>query len=122
MPDHTSISIHSRWDSPKSETDLLGELADQELLIIDELGVESIGQGRSETAAWVLDRFYSIFDRAYGNYQTLIITRNKTLGEIGASYGYRIGHRIVSRIAGLTETWSDFPQEDLRLRSRDERG
>jgi len=114
---HLLSEIRSCWDSAKSEADLLGELADQDLLIIDDLGAESIGQSKSETAPWIIERLYLIVDRAYNSNQTLIVTSNKRIGVLGPSYGLGMGPRLVSRIADLTETWSDFPQADMRRRT-----
>lgn len=98
--------IRETWhrESEASEGDLL-EIVDQaDLLVLDDLGAESV-------ADWVRDRLYLILNRRYENARPVIITTNCSEEELMA----RVGHRISSRLYEMCALrFPVFPAVDWR--------
>lgn len=115
---HIAYAIKKKWESVTGRrvqfwntTELLQEIKDdfdrdnysktrtlerlmdsEELLILDDIGVEKVTD-------WALERFYLLVNRRYNEMRPIIFTSNFSLGELAE----RIGDRTVSRIVELCE-------------------
>lgn len=90
-------------DQGPSEDDILEELANVDLLVLDDLGAEKV-------SGFVLDRFYLVINKRYENCKPIIVTTNldqETLIN-------RLGDRIVSRLLEMCQEFKHFPTEDYR--------
>jgi DNA replication protein DnaC len=90
-------------DEGPSEDTILEELAEVDLLVLDDLGAEKV-------SGFVLDRFYLIINKRYENCKPIIVTTNldqETLIN-------RLGERIVSRLLEMCQEFKHFPEVDYR--------
>ena len=110
--------IRRCYDSSEhSEYEYLDALLNHDVLFFDDLGSES-GRGR-ETSDFVLDRLYTLINRAQRNCKpTLIVSSNMSLAKLRAFYGAGNGERIVSRLEELTNFIGEFPQIDMRKKEK----
>lgn len=83
-----------------SESKLLEDLANVDILIIDDFGAEKITE-------WVNERFYSIVNERYINQKVTIYTSNERLAEL--QYDERITSRIKEKVYEIA-----FPEESVR--------
>lgn len=94
--------IKRTWDRENnlSESRLLNQLQETEILIIDDFGME-------QAAAWINEKFYQIINGRYVDRRVTIFTSNYSLRQL--KYNDRITSRIeeVSYIIG-------FPEESIR--------
>lgn len=88
--------------SEKSETEILDALSSADILVVDDLGVETISER-------VQRQYYEIINNRYNNHLPIIITTNCTLGKITEI----LGERIASRLQMAFHI--KFPDRDLRL-------
>lgn len=97
--------IRATYDnrSPLSESELLEELNEPDLLVLDDLGAE-------KSAEWVNDRLYLIVNRRYESARPILVTTNLTEEELTK----KLGERIVSRLREICEGLPPFPDEDYR--------
>jgi len=104
------------WDSREhSEDALFEDLLDNDLLFLDDLGVESSRE--KVVRDYVLDRLYLLLDRAQrAMTPTLIVSSNMGLDRLRKFYGAGNGERIISRLEQMTELFGKFPKADLRRR------
>ncbi len=91
------LEIRKTFDENESwkaenEGDLLRKYTFIPLLILDDIGSE-------KTTDWVRQVLYQIIDERWIEQRPIIITSNLTLEELEA----RLGERIASRIAGMTQ-------------------
>lgn len=98
--------IKKSWDKNseyQSESELISQLSNTEVLIIDDFDVE---QGEK---AWISERFYQIINSRYMDKKVTIYTSNSGIENIG--YDDRIVNRIKERSFVLP-----FPEESVRDR------
>ena len=91
-------------DNDKKITKLMDDLAETDLLVLDDLGTES-------PTEWAVERLYLIINQRYNAEKPLIVTSNYTLGEIAdrlnnpknasSKFPSVTGDRIVSRLAQM---------------------
>ena len=94
--------IKSSWgkDNNMSESRLLDDLANTEILIIDDFGTEQVKD-------WISERFYQIINSRYVDKKVTIFTSNLPLDEL--QYDERITNRIKERTFRIP-----FPEESVR--------
>jgi DNA replication protein DnaC len=94
--------IKKTWDkkSEYTESKLLYDLGNTEVLVIDDFGTEDI-------KGWINERFYSIINDRYINKKITIFTSNYALSDL--KYDDRITNRIKERTYQLP-----FPEESVR--------
>lgn len=98
--------IKKSWDKNseyQSESELINQLSNTEVLIIDDFDVE---QGEK---AWISERFYQIINSRYMDKKGTIYTSNSGIENLG--YDDRIVNRIKERSFVLP-----FPEESVRDR------
>ena len=98
--------IKKSWDKNseyQSESELINQLSNTEVLIIDDFDVE---QGEK---AWISERFYQIINSRYMDKKVTIYTSNSGIESLG--YDDRIVNRIKERSFVLP-----FPEESVRDR------
>ena len=97
--------IRATYDdrSPLSESELLEELNEPDLLVLDDLGAE-------KSAEWVNDRLYLIVNRRYESARPIMVTTNLSEEELVK----KLGERIVSRLREICQGFPPFPDEDYR--------
>ena len=104
MPDLLSdIRATFNDNSDLSESDLLDEVNEPDLLVLDDLGAETAKD-------WVNDRLYLIVNRRYESCKAIIVTTNLELGELTN----KLGERTVSRLCEMCQPFAPFPDEDFR--------
>ncbi len=91
--------------NPRTESALIDELLETDLLIFDDLGAE-------KSSEWTLDRFYLIINKRYESCKPIIVTTNLDKYQLKE----RLGDRILSRLVEMCEFMGDFPPEDYRRR------
>lgn len=79
-------------DDRQQESSLLSALINTPYIVLDDLGAE-------KTTEWVLQTLYLIISSRYDSGKTTIITSNLSLDELAE----KLGDRIASRIAGMSE-------------------
>ncbi len=84
------IRLTFKENSEYTETDIIKEFTDENMLILDDIGVE-------KSTEWVLQTLYTIIDRRNRNMKQTIFTSNYTIKGLKE----RIGERIASRIVEL---------------------
>jgi DNA replication protein DnaC len=89
-------------ETTEREGDLLEQLANCEILIIDDFGTE-------QAKDWINDRFYSIINARYNNRKITCYTSNVPLCNL------KYDERITSRIKGTCYAMN-FPDEDVRTK------
>jgi len=87
----------------ETESEIIEELTDCDLLVLDDLGAEA-------ATGWVRDRLYLVINALYENNKTLIVTSNCSLAELEE----QVGPRITSRLCELCHELPEFPNEDYR--------
>lgn len=94
--------IRSTYDenSQYTESQLMSDLVNTEVLIIDDFGTENV-------TAWVRDKIYDIVNERYINKRITIFTSNERLKD--SSYDERISNRIKEMCYQI-----DFPEESVR--------
>lgn len=94
--------IKRSWDfsSGHSESQVLQELTDTDVLIIDDFGVE-------QPKNWIAERFYQIINARYTLKKITIITSNLSVEDL--KYDSRIKNRVQERTYQLP-----FPEESIR--------
>lgn len=98
--------LRDTYNSGARETEgaLLAEIDEAELLVLDDVGAESVSD-------WVRDRLYLIINRRYENARATIITTNCDEAELES----RIGPRTASRLYEMCEMkFPVFPEQDWR--------
>ena len=106
------LEYRSTWNfnNPDSAKDLVDEVLDNDLLFVDDLGVEA---GKPHE----VEALYSIFDATYRHYRpTIIVATNYSTGDLQERFGPGNGERIMSRIGDITEPLGTFPVDDRRKR------
>ncbi len=89
------------------EDQLLEQVANVEVLALDDLGAE-------KTSDWVLDRLYWIVNERYCNVRPTLITTNHDWPD---DLEKAVGKRITSRLAEMCRVIGPFPAEDWRMKS-----
>ena len=89
--------------SEQSETEIINNLSEANILILDDLGAE-------KSSEFALQSLYVIIDQRYSEIRPTIITSNLSLGEIAE----KVGDRIASRIAGMCKV-IELKGKDRRL-------
>ncbi len=90
--------------SHQTEEQLLSLLENADLVVLDDVGAESISE-------WVRDRLYLIINRRYESARATIITTNCDEAELEA----RIGPRTASRLYEMcSSNFPPFPNQDYR--------
>lgn len=104
MPDLLS-DIRSTYGSSSelSESDLLEEVNEPDLLLLDDLGAETAKD-------WVNDRLYLLINRRYEMSKPILVTTNLDLEELTQ----KLGARTVSRLCEMCHRFAEFPKEDFR--------
>lgn len=93
--------ITKTWkDKEFSESELINQLVDSEILIIDDFGTENAKD-------WKNEKFYSIINGRYVEKKITIFTSNFSLDDL--SYDDRIINRIKERVLQIP-----FPEESIR--------
>lgn len=94
--------IKRSWDfsSGYSESHVLQELTDTDILVIDDFGVE-------RPKDWIAERFYQIINARYALKKITIITSNLSVDDL--KYDSRIKNRVQERTYQLP-----FPEESIR--------
>ena len=104
MPDLLSdIRATYSNDSSVTESDLLEEINQPDLVVLDDLGAEVARD-------WVNDRLYLIVNRRYESCKPVIVTTNLSLEELTE----KLGERTVSRLCEMCHAFAEFPAEDYR--------
>lgn len=99
--------LRSSFDDKNTKiTDLMDDLAEVDLLVLDDLGTEN-------PTEWAVERLYSIINQRYNAEKPLIVTSNFRLKEVAqrlnnpknksVDYPSVTGDRIVSRLAQMCE-------------------
>lgn len=91
--------------NPRTESSLIDELLETDLLVFDDLGAE-------KSSEWTLDRFYLIINKRYESCKPIIVTTNLDKHQLKE----RLGDRILSRLVEMCEIMNGFPPEDYRRR------
>lgn len=86
-------------------------LANGDLLVLDDLGVE-------RPTEWVREQVYAMVDDPYNNDVTVIVTSNQSYSEL--SHPSALGERTASRLVQMTDK-VEFAGEDWRARQHRER-
>lgn len=94
--------IQYTWskDSEYTESKILNDLTNSEILIIDDFGTE-------KSASWINDKFYHIVNERYINKKVTIFTSNFELNKL--DYDVRITNRIKENTYQIA-----FPEESIR--------
>jgi len=104
MPDLLSdIRATFSEDAPMTESDLLEEINEPDLLALDDLGAETAKD-------WVNDRLYLIVNRRYESSRPILVTTNLDMDELTR----KLGERTVSRLCEMCHSFAPFPDEDYR--------
>lgn len=103
------LEIRKTFDENESwkaenESELLRKYTFTPLLVLDDIGSE-------KTTDWVRQVLYQIIDERWIEQRPVIITSNLTLEELEA----RLGERIASRIAGMTQL-IEMRSNDYRIK------
>lgn len=100
--------IKRSWDfsSGYSESMVLQELTDTDILIIDDFGVE-------QPKNWIAERFYQVINSRYAMRKITIITSNMSVDDL--KYDSRIKNRVQERTYQLP-----FPEESIRMQIANE--
>lgn len=85
---------YNRRDGSKSESDVLRECREAELLVLDDIGAEHV-----KDSGWLEDRLYQIIGHRHGDDSATVFTSNLSLPQLAA----RIGERNTWRIAEMCE-------------------
>lgn len=101
---------YSKWGQEGEDT-ILRNLANADLVIIDDLGTEQ----RTE---WSVSRVYSIIDSRYRNNLPLIITTNFTLADLKKRYGDRTHDRILEMCTPILNDKASLRTEKQQVKSR----
>jgi DNA replication protein DnaC len=104
------LEIRKTFDENESwkaenESELLRKYTFTPLLILDDIGSE-------KTTDWVRQVLYQIIDERWIEQKPIIVTSNLTLDELEG----RLGERIASRIAGMTQL-IEMQSHDYRIKS-----
>jgi DNA replication protein DnaC len=104
------LEIRKTFDENESwkaenESELLRKYTFTPLLILDDIGSE-------KTTDWVRQVLYQIIDERWIEQKPIIVTSNLTLDELEG----RLGERIASRIAGITQL-IEMQSHDYRIKS-----
>jgi len=92
------VELKATFDSRDlTEQDVIRKYCSQQLLILDDLGVEKVSD-------WSKQMIYALIDRRYRNMQQMIITSNLSLRQLAAQIDDRITSRIMEMgpVIGLT--------------------
>lgn len=94
--------IKATWqrESTYTESKLLDDLSNTDILIIDDFGTEKI-------AGWINDRFYHVINERYIHKKVTLFTSNYELDKL--DYDDRITNRIQERVFPVA-----FPEESIR--------
>lgn len=92
--------IKATWDSDKSESTLLKQLIETDILVIDDFGAEDV-------KGWVSERFYHVINGRYVDRKPTIFTSNANLEQL--EYDDRISNRIKETCFLIP-----FPEESVR--------
>lgn len=94
--------IRATWDkdSRYTESRLIDELVQTEILIIDDFGTEKV-------ADWINDKFYYLLNERYINRRITMFTSNQSLKKL--NYDERIVNRLQERTYEV-----EFPEESVR--------
>ena len=115
------LRIRATWNNRSDETDhmIIEELCDRDVLLLDDLGAETGGEGNLHDLT--CGKFYLLLDRIVRRMRpTLIVTSNLPLSaekpapSLQERFGIGNGERIVSRLRDLTEDLGRFPDMDVR--------
>jgi DNA replication protein DnaC len=86
-----------------SESEIIDEIIEPDLLVLDDLGAE-------RTSGWVNERLYMIINRRYVSCKPVVVTTNLSLDELTE----KLGERTASRLCEICEWFTGFPDEDYR--------
>lgn len=100
------LHIRKTYSTGNSDEEYIDRMSYSKLLIIDDLGSE-------KPTEWVLETLFVIIDRRYTNYLPTIFTSNYSLDQLKE----RLGYRIASRIAEMTEVVELRPV-DYRIKKK----
>lgn len=103
---------NEHFDFQKSEFDTISHLTECDLLIIDDLGTESITKFKSAA-------IYNIINARMLSSKPMIISTNMTLGEIENRYDERIVSRLIGNMARIEFVGSDIRQKKKRQNSKE---
>lgn len=94
--------IRATWDKAKeySESQLLDDLVNTDILVIDDFGTEQVKD-------WINEKFYHIINERYINRKVTIYTSNSDIEAL------QYGRRIIDRVRERTYT-VHFPEESVR--------
>jgi len=101
---------YNKWGQEGEDT-ILKNLANADLLIIDDLGTEFKGE-------WSVSRVYSIIDSRYRNGLPLIITTNFTMQDLKARYGDRTHDRILEMCTPVHNDKASLRSEKQQEKSK----
>ena len=101
---------YSKWGQEGEDT-ILRNLANADLVIIDDLGTEQ----RTE---WSISRVYSIIDSRYRNMLPLIITTNFTIADLKKRYGDRTHDRILEMCTPILNDKASLRREKQQSKSK----
>ncbi len=98
------LQIKKTYGNAHGDDEYIDRLSYAKLLIIDDIGSE-------KPTEWVQETLFVIIDRRYTHYLPTIITSNFSLDQLKD----RLGYRIASRIAEMTEV-VELRATDYRIR------
>jgi len=101
---------YSKWGQ-EGEDAILRNLANADLVIIDDLGTE-------QKTEWSISRVYSIIDSRYRNLLPLIITTNFTIADLKKRYGDRTHDRILEMCTPILNDKSSLRMEKQQNKSK----
>lgn len=101
---------YNKWGQEGEDT-ILKNLANADLLIIDDLGTEFKGE-------WSVSRVYSIIDSRYRNQLPLIITTNFTMQDLKTRYGDRTHDRILEMCTPVHNDKASLRSEKQQEKSK----
>lgn len=100
------LQIKKTYGNQNGDDEYIDRLSYAKLLIIDDLGSE-------KPTEWVQETLFVIIDRRYTHYLPTIFTSNFSLDQLKE----RLGYRLASRIAEMTEVVELRPV-DYRIKNR----
>lgn len=97
-----------------SNKDILESFSEIDLLILDDIGQESVKVKKDSNVSWAEEMLFSILDKRQDFHKPTIFTSNLPINDLPYS------QRLKSRITRMIELPLVFPEEDIRVKNTNE--